>query len=342
MFKGPQKTIQNSIHIQGKGLHSGIKGNLYLKPAEVNTGILFKRTDVDRDKNIIEGSYKNVSSPILCTKIKNSYGISVSTVEHLMAAFYGEGIDNILVEVDCPEIPIMDGSAFDFVEAIRSSGTEDQKYSRKFINTIKKVEVKDGPKFISIEPLANDLIIDFEIVYKNPLIRTRRHEFKLSNGDLTSIYNSRTFCLYEDIDKIISQGLAKGGSLENAIVVKDNKILNDNGHLLVDWGLGDHWRFEEYKVGWVKNEEQEYCYGEDNFLWSTVWHESFLNHSECQKFSEWIKKKKYDDLEKAINDEVPSILSPEKLSGLFKSVMIDMVSLWEESPQLYILLSCIK
>ena len=229
MFKGPQKTIQNSIHIQGKGLHSGIKGNLYLKPAEVNTGILFKRTDVDSDKNIIEGSYKNVSSPILCTKIKNSYGISVSTVEHLMAAFYGEGIDNILVEVDCPEIPIMDGSAFDFVEAIRSSGTEDQKYSRKFINTIKKVEVKDGPKFISIEPLANDLIIDFEIVYKNPLIRTRRHEFKLSNGDLTSIYNSRTFCLYEDIDHIRSLGLAKGGSLENAIVVKENKILNENG-----------------------------------------------------------------------------------------------------------------
>jgi len=243
MFKGPQKTIQNSIHIQGKGLHSGIKGNLYLKPAEANTGILFKRTDVDSDKNIIEGSYKNVSSPILCTKIKNSYGISVSTVEHLMAAFYGEGIDNILVEVDCPEIPIMDGSAFDFVEAIRSSGTEDQKYSRKFINTIKKVEVKDGPKFISIEPLANDLIIDFEIVYKNPLIRTRRHEFKLSNGDLTSIYNSRTFCLYEDIDKIISQGLAKGGSLENAIVVKENKILNDNGlrhrHEFVDHKILD-------------------------------------------------------------------------------------------------------
>ena len=243
MFKGPQKTIQNSIHIQGKGLHSGIKANLYLKPAEVNTGILFKRTDVDSDKNIIEGSYKNVSSPILCTKIKNSYGISVSTVEHLMAAFYGEGIDNILVEVDCPEIPIMDGSAFDFVEAIRSSGTEDQKYSRKFINTIKKVEVKDGPKFISIEPLANDLIIDFEIVYKNPLIRTRRQEFKLSNGDLTSIYNSRTFCLYEDIDKIISQGLAKGGSLENAIVVKENKILNDNGlrhrHEFVDHKILD-------------------------------------------------------------------------------------------------------
>ena len=243
MFKGPQKTIQSSLHMQGKGLHSGIKGNLYLKPADVNTGIVFKRTDVAMDKSIIEASYKNVSSPILCTKIKNSYGISISTIEHLMAAFYGEGLDNILVEIDCPEIPIMDGSSFDFVEAIRSVGTEDQKYSRKFIKTKKKVEVKDGPKYISIEPYSNDLIIDFEIVYKNPLIRTRRHKFKLSNGDLTSIYNSRTFCLYEDIDKIISQGLAKGGSLENAIVVKENKILNDNGlrhrHEFVDHKILD-------------------------------------------------------------------------------------------------------
>ena len=243
MFRGPQKTIESSIHIQGKGLHTGIKGNLYLKPAEPNTGILFKRTDVPSEKSIIEASYKNVNSPILCTKIMNSHGISVSTIEHLMAAFYGEGIDNILVEIDCPEIPIMDGSAFDFVEAIRSVGTENQKYSRKFINTLKKVEIKDGPKSISIEPLANDLIIDFEIVYKNPLIRKRRHEFKMSTGDFTSLYNSRTFCLYEDIDKIISQGLAKGGSLENAIVVKENKILNDNGlrhrHEFVDHKILD-------------------------------------------------------------------------------------------------------
>lgn len=243
MFKGSQKTIQSSIHIQGKGLHSGIKGNLYLKPAGPNTGIIFKRTDVDSSKSIIEASYKNVHSPVLCTKIMNEYDVSVSTIEHLLAAFYGEGIDNILVEIDCPEIPIMDGSAFDFVEAIRSVGTEDQKYSRKFIKTLKKVEVKDGPKSISIEPLQNDLIIDFEIVYKNPLIRTRRHEFKLSKGDLNSIYNSRTFCLYEDIDHIINQGLAKGGSLENAIVVKESKILNDNGlrhrHEFVDHKILD-------------------------------------------------------------------------------------------------------
>ena len=229
MLMNSQKTIKSSIQLQGTGLHNGLKTSLYLKPAQVNTGILFKRTDVDNTKNIIEANYKNVCSSALCTKIKNSHGVSVSTIEHLMAAFYGEGIDNVLVEIDAPEIPIMDGSAFDFVEAIRSVGTEQQKYSKKYIKVIKKVEVKDGPKHISIEPLTKDLIIDFEIVYKNPLIRTRRKEFKLSNGDLTSIYNSRTFCLYEDIDQIKSQGLAQGGSLENAIVVKENKILNEDG-----------------------------------------------------------------------------------------------------------------
>ena len=225
----PQKTIKESIDLQGIGLHNGMQVNLCLKPAKADSGISFIRTDVDSDKSLIQANYKNVSSPILCTKIKNSHGISVSTIEHLMAVFYGEGIDNIEIEIDAPEVPIMDGSSFDFVEAIRSVGTEDQNSPKKYINVLKKVEIKDGPKHISIEPLSKDLIIDFEIVYKNPLIRTRRKEFKFSNGDLTSIYNSKTFCLYEDIDQIKSQGLAKGGSLENAIVVKENKILNEDG-----------------------------------------------------------------------------------------------------------------
>jgi len=224
-----QKTIREPIEFEGIGLHNGADVKLVIKPSEVNTGIKFKRTDVEIDKSIIEANYKNVSSPILCTKIKNSFGISVSTIEHLMAAFYGEGIDNVLVEINSSEVPIMDGSAFDFVTAIRSFGTEEQESLKKFVKVLKKIELKDGSKFISIEPANKDLIIDFEIVYNNPLIRTRRKEFKLSSGNLDPIYNSKTFCLYEDIDQIRSQGLAKGGSLENAIVVKDNKILNDDG-----------------------------------------------------------------------------------------------------------------
>jgi|TARA_B100000953_G_scaffold299758_1_gene300808 UDP-3-O-[3-hydroxymyristoyl] N-acetylglucosamine deacetylase len=224
-----QKTLEEIIEFKGVGLHSGVDVNLCLKPAEPNSGIRFKRTDIDSDKNIIEANYKNVISPILCTKIQNSHGVSVSTIEHLMAAFYLEGVDNALVELDAPEVPIMDGSAFDFAHAIKSFGTKEQKYSRKFIKVLKKVEVNNGAKKISIEPLSKDLVIDFEIVYSNPLIRTRRKEFKLSKSDLNPITDSRTFCLYEDIDQIRSQGLAKGGSLENAIVVKDHKILNDDG-----------------------------------------------------------------------------------------------------------------
>ena len=224
-----QKTIKDTIELEGVGLHNGIKAKLCIKPSEANTGIKFIRTDINTDESIIEANYKNVISPILCTKIQNSFGISVSTIEHLMAAFYGEGIDNVIVEIDSTEVPIMDGSSFDFVEAIRSVGTEEQKSAKKFIKVLKKVEVTNGAKYISIEPLSNDLIIDFEIIYKNPLIRTRKKEFKLSNGNLDAIYNSKTFCLYEDIDLIKSQGLAKGGSLENAIVVKDSKILNEDG-----------------------------------------------------------------------------------------------------------------
>ena len=228
MSSHSQKTINNIINLYGVGLHNGIKANLKVIPADENFGIKFCRTDIDK-KDLIEANYQNVIEPILCTKIKNKNGTTVSTVEHLMAAFFGEGIDNALVEIDGPEIPILDGSASEFVEAIRAVGTKEQSKPRSFIKVLKKVSVEDKNKFISIEPLENDLVVDFEIVYSNPLIRTRRKEFRLSQDDLTKIYNSRTFCLYEDIDLIKSKGLAKGGSLENAIVVKGSEILNDEG-----------------------------------------------------------------------------------------------------------------
>ena len=228
MLKSFQKTIKEKISLKGIGLHNGAEANLTIKPSKPNTGIIFKRVDIS-DNNIIHANFKNVVEPILCTQLRNKEGVTISTVEHLMAAFYGEGIDNVLVEVDASEIPIMDGSAVDFVDAIRSVGVEEQNESRKFIKVLKKVEIKDGPKFISIEPLNQDLIIDFEIIFNNPLIRTRRKEFKFNRDDLTEIYNSRTFCLYEDIDNIKRMGLAKGGSLDNAIVVQGSKILNENG-----------------------------------------------------------------------------------------------------------------
>ena len=223
-----QKTIKSTINLYGVGLHNGIKANLKVIPADENFGIKFCRTDIDK-KDLIDANYQNVVEPILCTKIKNKSGITVSTVEHLMAAFFGEGVDNALVEIDASEVPILDGSASEFVEAIRSTGIREQKELRKYIKVLKKVEIQEEGKYISIEPLNNDLIVDFEIVYSNPLIRTRRKEFRLSDGNLNNIYSSRTFCLYEDIDFIKSQGLAKGGTLDNAVVVKGNEILNDSG-----------------------------------------------------------------------------------------------------------------
>ena len=228
MLSSNQKTINQPIKLKGIGLHNGINADLIINPAEENFGIKFCRVDVNKN-NLINANFKNVIEPILCTKISNKYGVSVSTVEHLMAALYGEGIDNALIEVNASEIPILDGSASEFVEAIRAVGVKEQSALRQFIKVEKKIEIREGKKFISIEPSNNDLIIDFEIIYRNPLIRTRRKEFKLSQDKLNEIYNSRTFCLYEDIDHIKSKGLARGGSLDNAIVVKDNEILNEDG-----------------------------------------------------------------------------------------------------------------
>ena len=223
-----QKTIKQSIFLNGLGLHTGKKSNLVIKPAEPNTGIIFKRTDV-RENNIIIPSVFNVSSAVFCTTVSNQNGVSVSTIEHLMGALYGMGIDNALIEIDNQEVPILDGSAKLFVEAISNVGLKISDTPIKIIKIEKKIEFKDGKKLISFEPSKISLDIDFELQYENALIGTQRNSIKVYESDLTDIYNSRTFCLFEDVKKLKEMGLAKGGSLENAIVVKDKEILNENG-----------------------------------------------------------------------------------------------------------------
>jgi len=222
-----QKTISKPSYLKGVGLHTGQTVNLALLPGKLDSGIVFKRKDL-KENNLIFANYNNVTPSILCTKIQNENSVSVSTIEHLMAAIYGEEIDNLLIEVDGPEIPIMDGSARDFVKSIRESGIENLKGDRKYIKILKKITVKQGDKFISIEPF-DKLKIDFEIVYNNPIIKKQREIFQHSKSDLEPFYNSRTFCLFEDVEKIKEKGLAKGGSLENAVVVKDDEILNKEG-----------------------------------------------------------------------------------------------------------------
>ena len=223
-----QKTIKENIILKGFGLHSGLEVNLVIKPAEPNTGIIFKRTDLSNN-NIIIPNIFNVSSAIFCTTISNDQGVSVSTIEHLMAAFYGMGIDNALVEIDNHEIPILDGSAKIFVEEINKVGIKIGNEPIKIIKIENKIEFKDGEKFISIEPSKTSLDIDFELKYENCLIGNQRNSIKVYESDLSDIYNSRTFCLYEDIEKLKEMGLAKGGSLDNAVVVKKNEVLNTDG-----------------------------------------------------------------------------------------------------------------
>jgi len=223
-----QKTILKPIYFNGVGLHSGLKVKLILKPAEPNTGIIFKRIDLN-ENNILIPSFLNVTNTSLNTTISNDYGIKVSTIEHLMGALLGLGIDNILVEIDNEEVPILDGSAKLFVDEIISSGFKISQTPIKIIKILKKVEYHEGSKYISIEPSTLNLKIDFELKYENELIGNQRNTIKVYEDNLTDIFNSRTFCLYEDIEMIKKNGLAKGGSLENAIVVKDRTILNNSG-----------------------------------------------------------------------------------------------------------------
>jgi UDP-3-O-[3-hydroxymyristoyl] N-acetylglucosamine deacetylase len=223
-----QKTINKDILIKGVGLHSGLNVNIIIKPAKSNTGIIFKRIDI-KNNNIVIPNLFNVSSAVFCTTISNEHGVSVSTIEHLMGALYGMGIDNALIEIDSKEVPILDGSAKKFVEAITKVGIKTSDAPIKVIKIEKKIEFKDGKKSISIEPSKISLDIDFELKYENDLIGTQRNLIKVYESDLNEIYNSRTFCLFEDIEKLKEMGLAKGGSLENALVVKDNKVLNKEG-----------------------------------------------------------------------------------------------------------------
>ena len=223
-----QKTINENISFNGVGLHTGEQSNLVIKPAEPNTGIIFKRTDIKED-NIVIPNLFNVSSAIFCTTISNESGASVSTIEHLMGALYGMSIDNAIIEIDNLEVPILDGSAKFFVEAISKAGVENSNFPIKIVKIEKKVELIDGNKKISIEPSKVSLDIDFQLVYENKRIGTQRNLVNVFESNLTDIYNSRTFCLFEDIKKLKEMGLAKGGSLDNAIVIKEGEILNEKG-----------------------------------------------------------------------------------------------------------------
>ena len=223
-----QKTVKKNISFSGVALHSGHNVDVCIKPAKPDFGIVFKRVDLKLN-NVIYPTFNNVTNTSLNTTVENEFGARVSTIEHLMGALFGLGIDNALIEINNDEVPILDGSAKVFIDKIISSGLEASTSPIKVIKINKEVKFSKGERFISIKPSTLSLDIDFELKYKNNIIGNQRNKVKVYDDDLTDVYNSRTYCLFEDIEKIKRNGLAKGGSLDNAIVVKDDEILNSEG-----------------------------------------------------------------------------------------------------------------
>jgi len=223
-----QKTVKHPVKFSGIGLHSGKPANIVIKPASPNTGIIFKRTDI-KTNNLVIPNFTNVVNTSLNTTIGNEFGVNVSTIEHLMGALFGLGVDNAIIEIDNEEVPILDGSAKKFIEEMLKVGFKVSDAALKIIKINKKIEFKDGNRKISIEPSKLSLDIDFELKYKNSTIGNQRNKISVYEDSLKNIFESRTFCLFEDIEKIKNLGLAKGGSLDNAIVVKDDDILNEDG-----------------------------------------------------------------------------------------------------------------
>ena len=223
-----QKTVNNNVSFSGVALHSGLNVNVCIKPAEPNFGIVFKRVDL-KNNNLVYPNFMNVTNTSLNTTIENNFGARVLTIEHLMGALFGLGIDNALIEIDNEEVPILDGSAKQFIEKIIDAGLQVSESPIKIIKINKEIKFTDGERYILIKPSTISLDIDFQLKYENEIIKNQRNKVKVYEDDLTDVFNSRTFCLFEDIEIIKKKGLAKGGSLENAVVVKNKEILNYGG-----------------------------------------------------------------------------------------------------------------
>lgn len=223
MYKS-QNTLSKIVDFTGIGLHSGEKVKISLIPTATDTGINFKINNT-----LILASWQNAVVSQLCTRLKFGEN-AISTIEHLMAAISGLGITNLIIKINSNEVPILDGSSKEFVDEIRNAGIIEQKKKQKILKILRKVEHKDQEKFIRISPSKKkNLSIDYTIDYKDQFIKKQNLKYTHSEENFLKIYKSRTFCLHNDLERIFSMGLAKGGSLDNAIVVSGNKILNQGG-----------------------------------------------------------------------------------------------------------------
>ena len=223
-----QQTISKPITISGIGLHTGIDVSMRLIPAQADFGIKFYRTDLTSN-NVVEAIWSNVSNTELSTTISNRSGASISTIEHLMSCLSGLHIDNIKIEINGPEVPIMDGSSKDFVNLIEASPIKNLNKKRKTIKVKKNILVKKNDSSVELKP-NNQFSIDFEIDFPSKVINKQSCHLQLINGNYKhDIASARTFGFEKDVNILRSNGLALGGSLENAVVVGENKILNEEG-----------------------------------------------------------------------------------------------------------------
>ena len=223
-----QKTINSAIFFNGVGIHSGKAVNMTLYPANEDSGIVFKRTDLDVN-NLIKVTSQNIDSSKFCSKLKNVHGVYVHTVEHLLATLHAFDINNVLIEINSPELPAMDGSSYEFTKKLMEIGSRTQKKSKKVLKILKKVNVKDGSRSIKILPSAS-LSFSIKINFSNNIIGKDHYVYTHNTQNFVNeICYARTFCLSKDVVKLRAAGFGLGGNLNNAIVVEDNKILNETG-----------------------------------------------------------------------------------------------------------------
>lgn len=224
-----QQTLANSFTVIGTGLHTGLKVIMSVMPAQPNTGYTFIRKDVPSDRSEIRARWNHVVDTHLSTTLANTLGIRVSTVEHILAALYGCGIDNAHIVLDAPEVPIMDGSAKPFVSIINKIGLVEQDAPRRVILIKKPVYVDDGEKHASLLPSAQPWI-EMDIDFDRPIIGKQRISLPFNSQVFTKeIASARTFGFHEQVETLQKLGFARGGSLRNAVLLKDNKVLNEEG-----------------------------------------------------------------------------------------------------------------
>jgi UDP-3-O-[3-hydroxymyristoyl] N-acetylglucosamine deacetylase len=222
-----QRTVRDEVSCTGIGLHSGHKVSLAIKPAPADHGISFSRRDLPGHPSIKAVS-ENVVDTTLCTSIGYN-GFKVSTIEHLMAAFFGLGIDNARVELDGPEVPIMDGSSAPFIFLLKSTGIKEQKNPKRFVVIKKPFQINEGNKSVSVRP-SKELKITYTIDFQHPLLKNQEYGLRFSGKDFVQeISRARTFGFLKDIETLRENGLAMGGSLDNAIVIDDFRIINEDG-----------------------------------------------------------------------------------------------------------------